>query len=161
MPLARTAPGVRLRAFDISGVLASRIDALEAIAAPVRDRVTLTLDPTERHGFAYQSWFGFSLFAHGQGDAIGRGGSYTIARADGSEEGAVGFSLYPDPLIDEGLAPDDDSDRRIFLPIGHDPLLAVSLRADGWQTVAALSDSDDGRALGCAWQLGPDGPIEV
>ena len=136
------------------------IDALEAIAAPIRDRVTLTLDPTERHGFAYQSWFGFQIFVPGQGDAVGRGGGYSIPVGE-QEESAVGFSLYPDPLIDAGLGAEDDADRRIFLPLGHDPALAASLRADDWQTVAALSEGDDARALGCGFILGPDGPVEA
>ena len=149
-----------LRAFDKTGVLTARIDALEAIAAPIRDRVTLTLDPTERHGFAYQSWFGFQIFVPGQGDAVGRGGGYSIPVGE-QEESAVGFSLYPDPLIDAGLGAEDDADRRIFLPLGHDPALAASLRADDWQTVAALSEVDDARALGCGFILGPDGPIEA
>ena len=149
-----------LRAFDTSGALSARIDALEAIAAPVRDRVTLTLDPTERHGFAYQSWFGFQIFVPGQGDAVGRGGGYSIPVGE-LEEAAVGFSLYPDPLIDAGLGIEDDSDRSIFLPLGHDSALAASLRADDWQTVAALSDTDDARALGCGWELGPEGPVEA
>jgi ATP phosphoribosyltransferase regulatory subunit len=148
-----------LRAFDDSGVLTSRIDALEAIAAPIRDRVTLTLDPTERHGFAYQNWFGFSIFVPGQGEAVGRGGSYAIPMGEECEEAAVGFSLFPDPLIDDGLGGENDRDRRIFLPAGHDSALAASLRADGWQTVAALSDADDARALGCGFLLGPEGPI--
>src|SRR3546814_12102835 len=101
------------------------------LAAPVRDRVDLTLDPTERHGFAYQSWFGFSIFVPGQGDAIGRGGGYAIPVGDTQEEPAVGFSLYPDPLIDEGLGSEDVAERRIFLPLGHDPMIAAGLRADG------------------------------
>ncbi|KAB2847648.1 MAG: ATP phosphoribosyltransferase regulatory subunit, partial [Sphingopyxis terrae] len=101
-----------LRAFDTAGVLTSRIDALEEIAAPIRGRADLTLDPTERHGFAYQSWFGFQIFVPGQGDAIGRGGGYAIPVVDDQEEPAVGFSLYPDPLIDEGLGVERDSDQR-------------------------------------------------
>ncbi|WP_428630516.1 ATP phosphoribosyltransferase regulatory subunit [Sphingopyxis sp.] len=149
-----------LRAFDTSGVLTGRIDALEAIAAPIGDRVTLTLDPTERHGFAYQSWFGFQIFVPGQGDAVGRGGGYAIPVGE-QEEAAVGFSLYPDPLIDAGLGAEDDADRRIFLPLGHDPALAASLRADDWQTVAALSETDDARALGCGFRLSADGPVEA
>ncbi|QNO28435.1 ATP phosphoribosyltransferase regulatory subunit [Sphingopyxis sp. OPL5] len=148
-----------LRAFDSAGVLASRIDALEEIAAPIRDRVSLTLDPTERHGFAYQSWFGFQIFVPGQGDAIGRGGGYAIPVGEDHEESAVGFSLYPDPLIDDGLGAEDDAERRIFLPLGHDPALAASLRADDWQTVAALSEADDARALGCGYRLSADGPV--
>ncbi len=148
-----------LRAFDTAGVLSSRIDALEEIAAPIRGRADLTLDPTERHGFAYQSWFGFQIFVPGQGDAIGRGGGYAIPVGDDQEEPAVGFSLYPDPLIDEGLGVERDSDRRIFLPLGHDPALAASLRADGWQTVAALTDADEAARLGCGFTLGPEGPV--
>lgn len=149
-----------LRAFDMTGVLEARIDALEAIAAPIRDRANLTLDPTERHGFAYQSWFGFQVFVHGQGDAVGRGGAYSIPVGE-AEEAAVGFSLYPDPLIDAGLGAVDMAERLIFLPPGHDPAVAASLRADGWRTVAALTDADDARRLGCGWSLGPGGPVEV
>ncbi|WP_374524120.1 ATP phosphoribosyltransferase regulatory subunit [Sphingopyxis sp.] len=149
-----------LRAFDTVGVLTARIDALEEIAAPIRNRVNLTLDPTERHGFAYQSWFGFQIFVPGQGDAIGRGGGYAIPVGEDEEESAVGFSLYPDPLIDDGLGAEDDVDRRILLPLGHDPALAASLRADGWQTVAALTDGEDAKRLGCGFILGPEGPIE-
>ncbi|PAL22538.1 ATP phosphoribosyltransferase regulatory subunit [Sphingopyxis sp. GW247-27LB] len=150
-----------LRAFDVAGVLTSRIEALEAIAAPVRGRADLTLDPTERHGFAYQSWFGFQIFVPGQGDAIGRGGAYAIPVGEDREEPAVGFSLYPDPLIDAGLGGEDIAERRIFLPIGHDPAIAASLRADGWQTVAALTDAEDAARLGCGWVLGSEGPIEA
>lgn len=150
-----------LRAFDAAGVLTSRIEALEAIAAPVRGRADLTLDPTERHGFAYQSWFGFQIFVPGQGDAIGRGGAYAIPVGEDREEPAVGFSLYPDPLIDAGLGGEDVAERRIFLPLGHDPALAASLRADGWQTVAALTDAEDAARLGCGWVLGSEGPVEA
>ncbi len=150
-----------LRGFDRAGVLARRLDAIEAIVAPVRERVDLTLDPTERHGFAYQSWFGFSIFVLGQGAHIGLGGSYAIPVGGGQEEPAVGFSLYPDPLIDAGLGGEDVAQRRIFLPLGHDAVIAQSLRADGWQTVAALTDAEDPVRLGCGWTLGPQGPVEV
>ena len=52
---------------------------LAAIADALGDKATLTLDPTERHGFEYQSWLGFSLFARGAGAEIGRGGTYTVS----------------------------------------------------------------------------------
>ena len=56
-----------LRALDHAELMTARIDAIEAIAASLADRgVRVTLDPTERHGFEYQSWFGFSLFAAGE-----------------------------------------------------------------------------------------------
>jgi ATP phosphoribosyltransferase regulatory subunit len=133
------------------GALDSRIAGLRAIARPIGWDITLTLDPTERHGFEYQNWFGFSIFAEGFTGEIGRGGSYAILRGDGSEEAAVGFSLYPDPLIDAGFggeAPD-----RLFLPLGHDSERAAALRGEGWHTVAALAASDDGAALRCSHWL--------
>ncbi len=144
----------RLEAFDASvagGAIASRIAALRAIARPIGWDITLTLDPTERHGFEYQSWFGFSIFAQGFVGEIGRGGSYAIRHDDGHAEPAMGFSLYPDPLIDAGAGRKESP--RLFLPLGHDPARAGALRADGWVTVAALSEGDDGAALGCSHRL--------
>lgn len=143
----------RLEAFDarIGGVLGSRIAGLRAIAKPIGWDITLTLDPTERHGFEFQNWFGFSIFADGFIGEIGRGGSYAIARADGADEPAMGFSLYPDPLIDAGFG--DESPRRIFLPPGHDAAAAAALRAQGWHTVAALKEGEDGAAQRCSHWL--------
>ncbi len=136
----------KLRAIDAGGALASRIDALEAIAETVSGRATVTLDPTERHGFEYQSWFGFTLFAKGYTAALGRGGTYTIARSDGDDEVAVGFSLFPDPLIDKVQMVEE---RRLFLPIGTAPTKAAQMRREGWVTVAALDENDNAECLGC------------
>jgi ATP phosphoribosyltransferase regulatory subunit len=84
-----------LRNFDRAGLMTSRIDGIEAIAKSLSG-TRVTLDPTERHGFEYQTWFGFSLFVSGAANAIGRGGSYVIAHPDGHAEPATGFSVYPD-----------------------------------------------------------------
>ncbi len=137
----------KLRAIDAGGALASRIKGLEAIAASVAGRATLTLDPTEQHGFEYQSWFGFTLFAKGYTAALGRGGTYAIQRPDGSQEIATGFSLYPDPLIDMETGEVDN--RRLFLPTGTLPTKAAQMRAEGWVTVAALDEKDSAVSLGC------------
>ncbi|CAN5117532.1 ATP phosphoribosyltransferase regulatory subunit [soil metagenome] len=151
----------RLEAFDagVAGrAIASRIAGLRAIAKPIGWDITLTLDPTERHGFEYQRWFGFSIFADGFIGEIGRGGSYAIRRDDGGMEPAMGFSLYPDPLIDAGFG---RTERKcLFLPLGHDAEQAKALRAEGWVTVAALAEGDDGRALGCGYWLS-DGVVEA
>jgi ATP phosphoribosyltransferase regulatory subunit len=150
----------KLEAIDAgvaSGAIASRIAGLRAIAKPIGWDITLTLDPTERHGFEYQSWFGFSIFAEGFIGEIGRGGSYAILRDDGAVEPAMGFSLYPDPLIDAGFGGVDE--RRLFLPVGHDAERAAALRSEGWITVAALSDDEDGRVLGCGHRLQDGTPI--
>ena len=139
----------RLRAFDATGALATRIDALARIAAALGDTVQLTLDPTERHGFEYQSWLGFSLFVAGTPREVGRGGTYTIVHETGAEEAATGFSLYADALIDEA-APDR---RRLFLPLGTPVPEGARLRADGWVTVAALEAGDTPEAQLCTHVL--------
>ena len=143
----------RLEAFSarVSGAIDSRIAGLRAIAKPIGWDITLTLDPTERHGFEFQNWFGFSIFAEGFVGEIGRGGSYAIARADGADEPAMGFSLYPDPLIDAGFG--GDSPKRLFLPVGHDAARAAELRGEGWYTIAALSEGEDGAAHRCSHWL--------
>ena len=141
----------RLRALDPSRALDARLSAVEAVAEGMTGLATLTLDPTERHGFEYQSWIGFSLFGAGVRGEIGRGGSYTVLHPDGREEPAVGFSLYLDPLVDAGLG--QVAARRLFVPLGGDPAAAAALRAAGWTTVAALSDRDDAGSLGCTHEL--------
>jgi ATP phosphoribosyltransferase regulatory subunit len=147
----------RLATFDAGGALAGRISALKEIAARVGSMARLTLDPSERHGFEYQSWFGFTLYAEGIPGALGRGGTYRIL---GKDEPAIGFSLYPDPLID-ALAEGEVRRDTLFMPLGHDPDVAARLRAVGWRTIAALSDSDEPAALGCTHRLEGDAPVAL
>lgn len=146
----------RLRAFDTRGALASRIEGLAAITAAVEGKAAITLDPTERHGFEFQSWIGFSIFADGVSGEIGRGGSYAIVHPGGHEEPAIGFSLYCDPLVDAGLAAQER--RRLFVPYGADASAAAKLRAQGWVTVAALDQSDTAEAQICSHILHEGAP---
>jgi ATP phosphoribosyltransferase regulatory subunit len=141
----------RLCRFDVGGALRSRLDGLWKVAEAVKGRVALTLDPTERHGFEYQTWLGYSLFADGARGEIGRGGSYTIVHEDGSEETAIGFTLYIDAIVGAGLAQDER--RRLFVPLGTDPALAGKLRGEGWVTVAALEAGDTPEAQLCTHVL--------
>ena len=136
----------KLEDFDRAGSLASRIDGLRRIARRMEGRARLTLDPSERHGFEYQSWFGFTIYAEGVRGALGRGGTYRIR---GSEEPAAGFSLFPEDLI-EVVKTGEDLGRKAFLPLDHDPQAAADLREQGWRTVAALSEADDAASLGCS-----------
>ena len=144
----------RLAEIDAGGALTSRIEGLKAIAARVGGAARITLDPSERHGFEYQSWFGFTLYAEGMRGLLGRGGTYAILASEGrAQEPATGFSLYPDRLFETlTTAPR----RTLFLPLGHDAAAAAKLRAEGWRTVAALSKSDDSQALGCTHRLEGD-----
>jgi ATP phosphoribosyltransferase regulatory subunit len=137
----------RLRAIPAVNALDRRLDAIEAIMAAIGDDVTLTIDPTERHGFEYQTWIGFSLFGQGLSGEIGRGGSYTIVHPDGREEAAIGFSVYMDPLVDAGFGVVER--KTVFLPLGTDTAVASKLRDEDWTTMAALSADDNAAALGC------------
>jgi hypothetical protein len=54
----------RLRAFDTAGdCWRSGWPIWKRLSQPCRQGITVTLDPTERHGFEYQTWLGFSLFS--------------------------------------------------------------------------------------------------
>jgi ATP phosphoribosyltransferase regulatory subunit len=145
-----------LRAVDAGGALKSRLDGLEKIAAHIGDAARITLDPTERHGFEYQTWFGFTLYAEGLRRAAGRGGTYRIA---GSEEAATGFTLYLDRLAD--IAPQPEPAKLVWLPLGHDRAVAAALRAEGWRTRAQLADGEDAGTLGCGYVLDGDGVREL
>ena len=133
----------KLRAIDAGGTLSSRIKGLVDIVENIADDIHITLDPTERHGFEYQSWIGFTLYADNIAGAIGRGGSYALDNG----EVATGFSLYPD-MLNKLVSPTNSNS--IFLPIGHDNIKAEKLRDEGWITIAALTDDDDGKILGCS-----------
>jgi len=139
----------KLSEIDAGGALASRIDGLRQIAERVSKRARLTLDPSERHGFEYKSWFGFTIYADGVRGTLGRGGTYRIG---GSDEPATGFSLYPEELV-EAVKSAEPRTKTLFLPLGHDRAAAAKLRADGWRTVAALSEADAPAALGCSHRL--------
>lgn len=141
----------RLGAFGWTGAIADRLVRLEQVCAalaPGRVRI----DPTERHGFEYQSWLGFALFGEVDGtplrQEIGRGGTYSVVHGDGASEPAVGFSLYVDPLAELGLGV--ATRQRLFVPLGTPPAVAARLRAEGFATVAGLSADDSAERLGCA-----------
>ncbi len=142
----------KLDTIDSAGVLDTRIEGLRQIAQRIEGRAQITLDPSERHGFEYQSWFGFTLYAEGTRGALGRGGTYHIG---GSDEVATGFSLYPEDLV-EAVKADEDLGAKVFLPTGHDPAAAAKLRAEGWRTCAALCADDDAKTLGCSHVLDGD-----
>ena len=138
----------KLRAIDAGGALGTRLAGLEAIAGRIGDAARVTLDPTERYGFEYQTWFGFTLYAAGLRGAAGRGGTYRIG---GSEEAATGFTLYLDRMAEGAPAP--ESAPLVYCPIGHDKSAAAELRAGGWRTIMQLSQDEDAAALGCSYIL--------
>jgi ATP phosphoribosyltransferase regulatory subunit len=150
-PLGDALP--KLRDVDAGGALATRIQGLQDIAASLGDTVRITLDPTERHGFEYQSWFGFTLYAEGVRGAVGRGGTYKLS---GSEEAATGFTLYVDRMAGGAKAPARPD--TLYLPFGHDRKAAQRLRAGGWRTIAQLGEGEDAASLGCSHILEGNAP---
>ncbi|WP_419813976.1 ATP phosphoribosyltransferase regulatory subunit [Glacieibacterium sp.] len=127
-----------LRGLALPSAITAHIDDVAAVVAALPAGLPVTLDPTERHGFEYQSWIGFSLFAAGVRGEVGRGGSYQVIHETGDER-AVGFSLFVDGLVDAGLGLVER--RRVWLPFGTPADAGAELRAQGWMTVAAL-DAD-------------------
>ncbi|MEP2737103.1 MAG: ATP phosphoribosyltransferase regulatory subunit [Erythrobacter sp.] len=154
-PLDEALP--KLRNIDANassgGALASRIKGLQDIAAGLSDNIRITLDPTERHGFEYQSWFGFTLYAEGVRGAVGRGGTYKLA---GTGEAATGFTLYVDRMAGGARAPQKFD--TVYLPLGHDRAEAARLRSGGWRTIAALTSGEDAAKLGCTHILDGKAP---
>ena len=127
---------------DLPAALHARLAdtaAVVAALAAAHGGVSLTLDPTERHGFDYQRWIGFTLFGDGVRGEIGRGGAYSVVHPNGTTEPAVGFSLYVDGLVDAGYGA--TARRRIALPADTPRAVGERLRAEGWVTVAQLDSA--------------------
>ncbi|GGE05126.1 ATP phosphoribosyltransferase regulatory subunit [Polymorphobacter glacialis] len=137
----------RLFALALPAHVRARLESIAALIADLQG-VTVTLDPTERHGFEYQTWIGFSLFGAGILGEVGRGGAYAITTPDDTAEPAIGFSLYVDGLVDAGLGVTDP--RRILLPLGTPPETGADLRAKGWSTIAAFNDNDKPADFRCS-----------
>jgi len=136
-----------LRALKLGKNIDARLTDIAALAKAAAPFAQCTLDPTERHSFAYQSWVGFSIYAHGVRDEVVRGGSYAVVHPDGHTEAAVGFSAYIDPLVDAGLG--SVQRPRILLPLGTGTDIGAHLRAQGFVTVAALDATTRPQALDC------------
>ena len=149
LELAGPAESALPKLAELAPALAARISALIAKLPGVR----VTIDPTERHGFDYYSWVGFSMFGSVNGvplrSEIGRGGAYSVQHPDGSREAAAGVSLYVDMLVDAGLGA--SSRQRVFLPAGTDAQVGAQLRAEGWATIEALSGTDSDASCTHRW----------
>jgi len=147
-----------LAALELSPALRAQLSDAAVVIAKLGDAHAVTLDPTERHGFEYQRWIGFSFFADAVRGEVGRGGAYTVMHPDGHSEPAVGFSLYVDGLVDAGLGVVPA--RRVLLPLGT-AAAGAALRAEGWATVAALDAATDARAFRCTHVWNGVEPIAV
>lgn len=137
----------KLRALKLGKAIDARLADIATLAEAAAPFAQVTLDPTERHSFAYQSWIGFSIYAEGVRDDVVRGGSYAVVHPDGRTESAVGFSAYIDPLVDAGLGAVQRP--RILLPLGTPAEIGADLRAQGFVTVAALDKATSPQDMDC------------
>jgi ATP phosphoribosyltransferase regulatory subunit len=143
-------PAAKLRVEKMAEVI--------AILQTQSAHLSLSLDPGERRGFEFQTGVGFSLLSRTVRGEVGRGGTYDIRRGDGSEEAAVGFSLYLDGLIEAGLG--IEVQQRVLVLDD-----AADLRAQGYATVRALSIDnllEQAKAQRCigAWINGTIVPVK-
>lgn len=146
----------KLRRIDSAGSLATRIEALEKIGSKLKEKARITLDPTERHGFEYQSWFGFTIYADGVRGALGRGGTYRIG---GREEVATGFTLYVDKIAE--VKRSGATSPLVYLQTGYDEIEAERLRRGGYRTIYQIGEEENPLSMGCSHRLEGKELIEI
>lgn len=109
-------------------------DLVARLRAALPD-LTITIDPVEHRGFAYEAGLSFAFFAREVRGELGRGGRYLTGPA-GQEEPATGFTLYIDSVL--RATPSVAMPQRIYLPFGTGLEEARALRAQGLATVSGL-----------------------
>jgi ATP phosphoribosyltransferase regulatory subunit len=120
----------------------------------------VTVDPVENRGFQYHSGLSFTFFARGVRGELGCGGRYLAGQA---QEPSTGFSLFLHNLLRAVEFPPPP--RRLLLPAGTREAEGVAFRAQGWVTVAALTDAATPEAeaarLLCSHYLVDGKPVAV
>ncbi|GAB4148287.1 MAG: ATP phosphoribosyltransferase regulatory subunit [Sphingomonadales bacterium] len=148
-----------------SAALVADLAALAAAWTARPDAAALTVDLGEFRGFAYQHGLGFTLYARGVRGELGRGGRYSIRRADGGHEAATGLTLYMDSITRAAPAPDPTP--RLWLPQHAPADQAARWQGEGYVTVRALdADADpvaEAKRLRCShyWQDGAVLPVSA
>ena len=130
-------------------------------------KLSISMSLGESHGFAFQTWVGFSLFAGTPSQEIIKGGTYYVGEKQNNEsEEAVGFSLYLDRLLQTRL--DIQRQNRCLIAAQTDEQAAKALRNQGYATVRSLDpaetvDATKARTLRCSHYLNQNGkacPVE-
>ena len=117
---------------------------------PVREGVSVTMDPLEFSGFDYHQGVCFSLFHAGSRSEIGRGGRYSL-KVNGVAVSATGATLYVGRLLSSYKAP--PAPIRAYIPYGIPQQHTRHLREEGVVTVFSLApgaeDAAEAKRLGC------------
>lgn len=109
-------PAARERLAAYGPAVSESIDALEAIAARVRDAhpaIDIHVDLAELRGYRYQTGLIFAAYAPGHGREVARGGRYDgIGERYGRSLPATGFSADLNELLRLGRGGDSHSESR-------------------------------------------------
>lgn len=132
-----------------------KIAYIEKAAGAVREAkpgITLTADFVENRGFDYHLGLGFSVFAGGFKEELGRGGRYAVSAKTGLE--ATGFTFYLNSIT-RNLSPAAAA-KKILVP-SSTPLPALrKLHGEGFITIQSLSaeaTATEAKRLGCGFAL--------
>ena len=134
-----------------SRALAERLAHVVELLRGKMPSLKITVDPLEFRGFRYHTGIAVSVFAPGRHEELGRGGRYLSTNG----EPATGITLFADAVLRAAPAPVEKP--TVFVPLGTDPEVAQSLRAQHYITIAALEPTtnpfDEARRLGCSHVL--------
>lgn len=138
-------------------------EVVEIISARAPD-LTLTVDPVENRGFAYQNGISFTIFHPGMREELGVGGRYVVENgAAEAVEPATGVTLYMYAIT--RVLPEPRAEPSVYLPVETPGEDGRRLRAEGWRTVAGLvsvpDDLAEARRLGCSHLLQGGTVVEV
>ncbi|MCF3946381.1 ATP phosphoribosyltransferase regulatory subunit [Acidiphilium sp. AL] len=143
--------------------MADRLAATVAAIRHLAPTLRLTIDPVEFRGYRYHTGIAVTIFAPGRQAELGRGGRYLCDNG----ESATGITLYPDTILRS--APRPALRPRLYLPAGTPPDAAAAARAEGYATIAGLTEADteadteaEALRLGCThlWRGDRATPIE-
>ncbi|MGH7082189.1 MAG: ATP phosphoribosyltransferase regulatory subunit [Acetobacteraceae bacterium] len=124
--------------------LAGELKATVAAIRTYRPDLRITIDPLEFRGLRYHTGVSMTIYTPGRTEELGRGGRYL----SGEGEPATGLTLYSDALLRAARTP--PARAFVYLAADADPEAAGRLRAEGYATIASLSDGEDQAArLGC------------
>lgn len=117
---------------------------------------TLTIDVTDSQGYAYHSGVGFTIFAPGVAQEVGRGGRYRI-----EDEEATGFTLYIETL--RSLLPSPGQAEIVLVAKDTPKAECEILQAKGMLTLYAHDNMElvkQAKALGCT-QIFENGTLKM
>lgn len=121
----------RLAALNLPVLAAAtgELAALTSALAAQKVNAAITIDMLDLSGYGYYSGIGYALYWNAAGLEVGRGGCY----ATGTNEQAVGFTLYINDLLDQLGA--EDPAPVTTIPYGTPAAAAAKLQAKGVVTV--------------------------